>query len=176
VVGLIALLAIGGAFAALYVVNGWDDSSTLGTADPAPPETSTPTPTHLPTLPPTVVTILGTQLETWTGFDCVQGDTFILEATGGVSLAPSPAPTFGPAGYLGPEIGYIPKYSAFNPGRLIVGLDTANVDTYSTFEEDGVAVYTCPFGGDLWLSINDSYTLDNGGSFDVKIWKNPPPE
>jgi hypothetical protein len=173
VVGLIALLAIGGVLAALYVVDRGGDSSTMETADPTPPET--PTSTDLPTLPPTLVTIQGAELEKWTGLDCVQGDAFILEATGGVTLEPGPARIFGPEGYIGPEIGYLPKYPAFNPGRLIVGLDTANVEEYSQFGEDGVAAYTCPFPGDLWLSINDSYTPDNEGSFDVKIWKNPPP-
>jgi hypothetical protein len=170
---LVALLAIGGALATLYVVDRGGNSSTIETADPTTPET--PTSPDLPTSPPTVVTIQGAQLEKWTGFDCVQGDAFILEATGGITLEPSPAPTFGPEGDLDPPIGFVPQYPAFNPGRLIVGLDTANVDTYSKFE-DGVAAYTCPFEGDLWLSINETYTPDNGGSFDVKIWKNPPPE
>ncbi|MGW4928903.1 CHAT domain-containing protein [Agromyces sp. NPDC004153] len=181
IVPILALVAIGGGFAA------WQFLGSTGTAPEGDQEqtsgsgtgsgTGTTTAPPAPAIPPTAeVTMLGSDAEEWTGLSCVANDTFELTATGSVLLNGSEESAVGPAGYLGPEIGYLPEYPAFGPGQLIVGLDTVVVETYSGFAEDGTATYICPNAGDLWLAINDSDTSDNGGTLSVKVWKNPPIE
>ena len=181
IVPILALVAIGGGFAAWQFLGSTgttpegDQDQTSGSGTGSGTGTTTAPPA--PAIPPSAeVTMLGSDAEEWTGLSCVANDTFELTASGSVLLNGSEESAVGPAGYLGPEIGYLPAYPAFGPGQLIVGLDTVVVESYSGFAEDGTATYTCPNAGDLWLAINDSDTSDNGGTLSIKVWKNPPIE
>lgn len=101
---------------------------------------------------------------------CGAGETFRMVATGTILLNGSEESRVGPGGWPGESPGYQGQFG-FAPGALIGRLDTLPEEEGFAFGHDGVATYTCPVPGNLWLGISDPGVDDNSGEFSVQIWK-----
>jgi len=181
VVGIVALIAIGGGIAAVRLLQPGGESGVETTDSPAAQTGPAPEPSRAAqqTAPLQTIVIPGTELE-WvpTGVTCAPGEVLELTATGTILQGDSEDSRVGPGGWQGESPGYAGQFG-FPPGALIGRLAGMVSEDGFAFTQDGssvdhgTATFPCPIDGELELGISDPVVDDNSGEFSVSVWKSP---
>ena len=180
-VGIVALIAIGGGIAAVRLLQPGGESGVVTTDSPAAQTGPEPEPSRAAqqTAPLQTIVIPGTELE-WvpTGVTCAPGEVLELTATGTILQGDSEDSRVGPGGWQGESPGYAGQFG-FPPGALIGRLAGMVSEDGFAFTQDGssvdhgTATFPCPIDGELELGISDPVVDDNSGEFSVSVWKSP---
>lgn len=160
VVGIVAALAVGGAVAAVLMLN----PGILGTiASPGSGDEGGGVIDGGGDATATTIELAVPMYNEWTstGLWCDAGETFAITVTGEAWHDASPESLVGPDGLTGGEVPEARVFAEANTASVIGGFDT----TPEMFAVGSGTTHTCTAGGALQLGINDTYLVGNSGEF-----------
>jgi hypothetical protein len=163
VVGIVSALAVGGAVAAVLMLN----PGILGMiAAPGSVDEGGTTGGESGTTA-TTVELQVPMYNDWTstGLWCDAGETFEITVTGEAWHDASPESLVGPDGLTGGEVPQARVFADANTASVIGGFDT----TPEMFAVGSGTTHTCTAGGTLVLGINDTNLVGNSGEFSATV-------
>jgi hypothetical protein len=163
VVGIVSVLAVGGAVAAVLMLN----PGILGMiAAPGSVDEGGTTGGESGTTA-TTVELQVPMYNDWTstGLWCDAGETFEITVTGEAWHDASPESLVGPDGLTGGEVPQARVFADANTASVIGGFDT----TPEMFAVGSGTTHTCTAGGTLVLGINDTNLVGNSGEFSATV-------